>query len=176
MNKKLTGKTRRDSLLNWLKASAKPLTGTELAAKAQVSRQVIVQDISLLKAQNHPIIATSSGYLYMKLEDEEKEVRRVIACQHGSSRTREELYTIVDYGVTVEDVIIEHPIYGDLKASLMLSNRADVDQFVQKIEEKQAPYLLELTEGIHNHTIAAKDETKLDQAFEALVNKGFIVE
>lgn len=176
MKKKLTGKARRDSLLTWLQEGNTPLTGTELAEKANVSRQVIVQDISLLKAHNHPIIATSNGYLYMRADNTKTEFRRVIACKHHGKETKEELYTIVDHGVTVEDVIIEHPIYGDLKASLMVSSRADADQFVHKIEEKNAPYLLELTGGIHNHTIAATDEWKLDQAYEALKIKGFIVE
>ncbi|MFD2656847.1 transcription repressor NadR [Gracilibacillus thailandensis] len=176
MTKKLTGKARRESLLTWLQNSKTPLTGTELAEKANVSRQAIVQDISLLKAHNHPIIATSNGYLYMKAEKEKVDFRRVIACKHEGKDTREELYTIVDYGATVEDVIIEHPIYGDLKASLMINSRVDVDQFVQKIEEKNAPYLLELTNGIHNHTIVANEERKLDQAYEALKEKGFIVE
>ncbi|SFM05339.1 hypothetical protein SAMN04487943_10721 [Gracilibacillus orientalis] len=176
MTKKLTGKTRRDSLLTWLQNSKTPLTGTELADKANVSRQAIVQDISLLKAHNHPIIATSNGYLYMRAENEKTDFRRVIACNHESKDTKEELYTIVDFGATVEDVIIEHPIYGDLKASLMISSRADVDQFVRKIKEKNAPYLLELTDGIHNHTMVANEEWKLDQAYKALKDKGFIVE
>ncbi len=176
MTKKLTGKARRNSLLTWLQESKTPLTGTELADKANVSRQAIVQDISLLKAHNHPIIATSNGYLYMKTENEKADFRRVIACKHEGKDTKEELYTIVDYGATIENVIIEHPIYGDLKASLMISSRADVDQFVHKIEEKNAPYLLELTDGIHNHTIVANDERKLDQTYEALKEKGFIVE
>lgn len=62
---KLMGANRRDQLLLWLKESKSPLTGGELAKKANVSRQVIVQDISLLKAKNVPIIATSQGYVYM---------------------------------------------------------------------------------------------------------------
>ncbi|WP_058307258.1 transcription repressor NadR [Gracilibacillus massiliensis] len=176
MGKKLTGKVRRESLVTWLKNSSIPLTGTDLAEKANVSRQVIVQDISLLKAQDHPIIATSNGYLYMKMDDANEDYRRVIACKHDRNETREELYTIVDFGATVENVVIEHPIYGDLKASLLISSRADVDQFVNKIEAKNAPYLLELTDGVHNHTIVANEERKIDQAYQALKEKGFIVE
>src|SRR5690625_5254088 len=126
MSKKLQGKERREIVLNWLKSSDKPLTGTELASKAHVSRQVIVQDISLLKAKNHPIMATSNGYIYIRDTADESLVTQVIACQHDGKATREELYTIVDYGCTVRDVMIEHPVYGELKASLMVSNRAEV--------------------------------------------------
>ncbi|MDX8046548.1 transcription repressor NadR [Gracilibacillus sp. S3-1-1] len=176
MAKKLTGSSRRDNLLIWLKESNVPLTGAELANKANVSRQVIVQDISLLKAHNHPIIATSNGYLYIKGENQQQAYRRVIACKHDSKDTKEELYTIVDNGAMVEDVIIEHPIYGDLKASLMISSRADVDQFIHKIEKENASYLLELTDGIHNHTITANEEWKIEKAYRAVKEKGFIVE
>lgn len=176
MKKKLTGNARRKSLITWLKEVETPITGTDLAKRANVSRQVIVQDISLLKAQNYPIIATSNGYLYMQHTDKHNnEFERVIACHHDSNQTKEELYTIVDFGVTVKDVIIEHPIYGDLKASLLVSSRAEVDQFVKRIEEENAPYLLKLTGGIHNHTITANDEQKIEQAIEALKNKDFLI-
>jgi len=176
MKKKLPGKVRRENILNWLKNSSVPLTGTDLAKKADVSRQVIVQDISLLKAQNYPIIATSNGYLFMQTDNQANEFQRVIACNHDGSQTREELYTIVDFGVTVKDVIIEHPIYGDLKASLMVTSRDEADQFVKRIEAEDAPYLLKLTGGIHNHTLIANEEHKLDQAYDALKEKGIIVE
>ncbi|MHA4790996.1 HTH domain-containing protein, partial [Klebsiella pneumoniae] len=63
--RKLLGEERRALILQWLKENHRPMTGTELANKTNVSRQVIVQDISLLKARNEPIIATSQGYLYL---------------------------------------------------------------------------------------------------------------
>ncbi|WP_163537882.1 transcription repressor NadR [Gracilibacillus sp. YIM 98692] len=176
MGKKLSGSDRRKAIVKWLTQSDEPMTGTNIAQKANVSRQVIVQDISLLKAQNHPIIATSNGYLYIQQKQEKKPFYKVIACQHKAEETREELYLIVDHGVTVKNVSIEHPIYGDLEASVMVSNRAEVDQFVQKIEDKKAPYLLELTDGIHNHTIIADEEWKLEQAEQALHDRGFIVQ
>lgn len=176
MSKKLQGKERREKILNWLMTSNKPLTGAELANRANVSRQVIVQDISLLKAKSHPILATSNGYLYMSDTSEDGLITRVIACHHASEDTREELYTMVDHGCTVKDVVIEHPIYGELKASIMVSNRAEVDQFVNRIETENAPYLLELTDGIHNHTITAREEWQIEQAMKALRDKGFLVE
>ncbi|MFC4388367.1 transcription repressor NadR [Gracilibacillus marinus] len=172
MVKKLIGEERRNAICKWLQDATKPITGGELATKANVSRQVIVQDITLLKAQNHPIIATSNGYLYMQTE--QKTIERVIACKHKGNETKEELYILVDHGVTVKDVIIEHPIYGDLRASVMVSTRLEVDQFITNIEQKNAPYLLELTDGIHNHTIAADDTEKLDQACHVLNQRGFL--
>ncbi|MFC4403985.1 transcription repressor NadR [Gracilibacillus xinjiangensis] len=173
MTKKLIGNDRREAIIGWLQQAKKPITGGELAEKANVSRQVIVQDITLLKAQNHPIIATSSGYLFMQ-QQAAQPFERVIACRHHREETKDELYTIVDNGAMVKDVMIEHPVYGDLKASIMVSNRTEVDSFIEKVEQKNAPYLLELTDGVHNHTISADQEWKLDKAFEALKQKGYL--
>ena len=82
--------------------------------------------------------------------------------EHEPSRTEEELYLLVDLGVTVKDVAIEHPIYGDLTASMMVSNRKDVQAFLTKMVDTKASYLLELsTDGIHLHTLSAPSEELL---------------
>ena len=169
--KKLLGEERRSQLLQILKSSSEPITGSDLSKKANVSRQVIVGDITLLKARNEPIIATSQGYLYMHMGKPQL-FERTIACQHEPSRTEEELYLLVDLGVTVKNVTIEHPIYGDLTASMMVSSRKDVQQFLDKMADTKASYLLELsTDGIHLHTLSAPSEEILDEA-EAALKKG----
>ncbi|MBM7572043.1 transcription repressor NadR [Aquibacillus albus] len=172
---KVLGKDRKELILKWLKESNTPMTGGELADRTNVSRQVIVQDISLLKARNEPILATSQGYMYMK-QNKPKQFERVIACKHTPEETRKELELVVDHGVTVKNVFIEHPVYGDLEASIMVSNRKEVDQFIQRIKETNSPYLLQLTGGIHLHTITADTEEKLDLAFNALDRAGIIIE
>ncbi|WP_027407948.1 transcription repressor NadR [Anoxybacteroides tepidamans] len=174
--KKILGEQRRTLILEWLKESKRPLTGAELAAKANVSRQVIVQDISLLKARNEPIIATSQGYLYLQAPTQNETYTRIVACFHTPEQTKEELYLIVDHGVTVKDVKIEHPVYGDLTASVMVSNRQEVDQFIQKIEDTKSSYLLQLTDGTHLHTLEADSLAKLDAACCALQKAGFLIE
>ncbi|WP_184317913.1 transcription repressor NadR [Geobacillus subterraneus] len=174
--KKILGETRRQLILQWLKESGTPLTGAELAAKTNVSRQVIVQDISLLKARNEPIIATSQGYLYLKPAEPAQTYGRTIACSHTPEQTKEELYLLVDCGVTVKDVKIEHPVYGDLTASVMVSNRLEVDQFIAKIEATKSAYLLQLTDGTHLHTLEADSPEKLDAACRALKQAGFLIE
>jgi hypothetical protein len=174
--KKILGEARRQLILQWLKESETPLTGAELAAKTNVSRQVIVQDISLLKARNEPIIATSQGYLYLKPAEPAKTYTRTVACFHTPERTKEELYLLVDCGVTVKDVKIEHPVYGDLTASIMVSNRLEVDQFIAKIEATKSSYLLQLTDGTHLHTLEADSPLKLDAACRALKQAGFLIE
>ncbi|MDA1477431.1 transcription repressor NadR [Bacillus changyiensis] len=173
---KLTGAERRKQLLIWLKESQTPLTGSELAKKSAVSRQVIVQDISLLKAKNEPIIATSQGYLYLHSQTSEKQpVTRIIACEHGPERAEEELNLIVDFGVTVKDVIIEHPVYGDLTASIRVSTRKEVSDFIKKISSTNAAYLSQLTNGTHLHTLEAATDEKIDQACEALKKANILI-
>ncbi|WP_053364213.1 transcription repressor NadR [Bacillus sp. FJAT-27251] len=174
--KKLLGEERRTMLLDLLKSSREPLTGSELAAKANVSRQVIVGDITLLKARNEPILATSQGYLYMSSTGPAALAERIIACSHEPGDTQEELNLLVDHGVTVRDVRIEHPVYGDLTASIMVSNRREVKQFMEKIKTTNAGYLSELTEGIHLHTISAPSEKVLDEAEEAMRTARFLIE
>ncbi len=174
--KKLLGEERRSKLLQILKASSTPITGSDLSKQTNVSRQVIVGDITLLKARNEPIIATSQGYLYMHTTGQTQLFERTVACQHEPSRTEEELYLLVDLGVTVKNVTIEHPIYGDLTASMMVSNRKDVQAFLTKMVDTKASYLLELsTDGIHLHTLSAPSEELLDEAEAALKKAKFLV-
>ena len=52
-----------------------------------------------------------------------------------TGRLGKELYQIVDCGGRVVDVIVEHPIYGEITGLLMLSSRREMAEFVKKIEE-----------------------------------------
>lgn len=173
--KKLIGEERRKQILHWLQSEETPLTGNELAERAHVSRQVIVGDITLLKARGVPIMATSQGYVYLNIQ-EDTDAERIVACLHPPDQTKEELLLLVDLGVLVKDVRIEHPVYGDLTASIMVSNRKEALQFLEKINETKAAYLSELTEGVHLHTLSAKDSATLDEAEQALRHAGFLLE
>ncbi|WP_062234170.1 transcription repressor NadR [Fictibacillus sp. FJAT-27399] len=171
---KKPGDERRDLILKWLKESKSPIKGGELALKTNVSRQVIVGDISLLKAKNEPIIATSQGYLYLKTEEKDVPHRHLIVSNHSPEQTKDELFTIVDHGVTVKNVIVEHPIYGDLTASLLLSTRRDVEDFLGKLSSTNAALLSTLTEGIHLHMLEAPTKEQLDNVCRELKQKGYL--
>lgn len=173
--KKMLGEKRRLELLNLLKQQSGPITGTDLARHTNVSRQVIVNDINLLKARNEPIVATSQGYLYMQ-EQRIGVFQRKIVCMHTGEQTREELYTIVDCGVTVENVIIEHAVYGEITASILVSNRLEADLFLEKLAKTNASFLSTLTDGTHLHVISAPSEDLLDRAEDGLREKGILVE
>src|SRR5699024_3506186 len=126
---------------------SKPLIGQVLADETGVSRQVVVTDVALLRTANEPIISTNNGYLYLKEDPSNGMYRRIVACNHAPEQTKEELNMIVDYGVTVINVIIEHPIYGDLTGSLMIKSRYEVAKFYEEIKEKEVMLLSALTNG-----------------------------
>ena len=173
--KKLLGEERRTELLSLLKNAKQPLTGTDLAKHTNVSRQVIVNDINLLKARNEPLLATSQGYLYMHHVQQQKITRKIV-CSHAPTEAKEELFILVDCGVTVESVIVEHPVYGEIIASIMVSNRLEVEHFVKRVEESNALYLSALTDGTHLHVISAISTENLDLAESKLRERGFLVE
>ncbi|MFF2755040.1 transcription repressor NadR [Psychrobacillus sp. NPDC058041] len=174
--KKLKGQERREWILSFLKEQNQPITGTELAKLANVSRQVIVNDITLLKATNIPIISTSQGYILMPNKENMMYVQKRVACRHQSKDSENELLTLVDAGVTVENVTVEHPVYGEISSSIMVSNRHDVELFLKKVRETEASFLLELTSGIHLHLLSAPNEEILNRGIDAIRRKGYLIE
>jgi transcriptional regulator of NAD metabolism len=172
---KMLAADRQELILSMLKEAKQPITARQFAEATRVSRQVIVQDISILKAKNKPILATSQGYIYLHQEKDKEREQMVIVCRHMPEQTREELYILVDHGVSVNDVTVEHPVYGDLTAALRVSTRNEVDLFIEKIKETNSTYLLTLTDGIHLHAIEADSRDKLEAACKALAAAGILV-
>src|SRR5690625_1817341 len=175
-DKKLYGEERRNVIIETLKRSENPVTGTELAELTNVSRQVIVQDISLLKVSEEPIIATNSGYLYAKEAAEQAYLKKQVIFKHTHEDKVRELELIVDCGVTVQDVIVEHVFYGELTGSLMVSSRFDAKQFVEKISQEEASLLSELTLVVHIHTLIADSNEKILADYQALKEAGILIE
>ncbi|WP_025784838.1 transcription repressor NadR [Sporosarcina sp. D27] len=168
---------RRFQILELLKQANRPITGKEIGERTGVSRQIVVGDINLLKAVDEPIVATSRGYLYMNEQKAANQIERIVVCQHSANQTEEELTIFVDHGVTVKDVRVEHPVYGDLTASIMVTNRMEVKEFLKKIAAANAVYLSALSEDhTHLHTVMADNVKQLDQAFVALRKAGILVE
>ena len=165
---------RRTEILTRIERAHQPVKGGVLAKELAVSRQVIVQDVALLRAKGHPILATPEGYILPAVTP--SGCARVAACIHtGFERMREELYTVVDAGATVEDIVVSHPVYGEFRAMLMLRSRRQVDDFVENPGWQEASPLSVLTDGLHLHTITAPDERTLDIVVEALAKRGFLV-
>lgn len=172
----MEGEERRLYILSTLKKADNPIPGAILGQETAVSRQVIVGDVNLLKATGEPIVATSRGYLYIHPEVKPSKIEKVFVCTHTADQAEEELNIFVDHGLTVKNVLIEHPVYGDLTASIMVSNRSEVKKFIQHIQDTGAPLLSELTEGIHLHTVAANRQKDIEDAADALRKAGILVE
>ena len=165
---------RRARILELLRTARQPITGTELAQRLQVSRQVIVQDIAVLRAAGEEIHASPRGY-YL-LPHTPAIHRAVVAVRHTPEQTEDELTTLVDLGVEVVDVIVEHAMYGELRGSLRIASREDVRQFMAQLEETGARLLSDLTDGLHLHTLEARRPELLERARQALRQKGYLVE
>ena len=165
---------RRGQVLERLRRAGAPVSASALAEALGVSRQIIVGDVALLRAGGVDILATPKGYL---LPDGDRQGERfAVACRHSAEEMGQELSLMVDCGCTVETVIVEHPVYGQRVGQLMLSNRYDVDDFIQKVMKNGAKPLSGLTGGIHLHTLHDPDGRGRERVLRALAQAGFLVE
>lgn len=162
---KLDGKSRRIKILEFLQSTSEPVSGSTLAKLTGVSRQVIVQDITLLRTA-HPIIATAKGYLLYPAT--EKKYCRTFCVRHGADQVADELNAIVDLGGKVLDVMVEHDIYGEIRGNLMLSCRKEVEEFCVLLKKSKSGPLNIIGCGVHYHTVEAASEEVLDEIEEAL--------
>lgn len=168
----LDGAGRRSAILQRLSTATGPVSAATLATELGVSRQIIVGDVALLRAGGAPIVATARGYVTAPGAG----MTRVLACVHPPEGMETELTAIVDQGCEVVDVIVEHPLYGQLTGTLGLRSRYDVQQFLLQCAESDARPLSLLTEGVHLHTIRAGDTAALDRAERALAELGFLAQ
>ncbi len=165
---------RREKILDILKKEKEPVSASALAREFSVSRQIIVGDVAILRAAGEEIAATPRGY---RLQGEQTEglIRRV-ACVHDVGSMEEELNICVDNGCGVLDVIVEHPVYGQLTGVLQVRSRYDVSQFIAKAEEEGAHALSELTDGVHLHTLSCPSEEAFERVRTALGEAGYLYE
>lgn len=162
----MDGKSRREKILKILELSDKPVTGTVLAKQLGVSRQIIVQDIALLRAkENENLFATTRGYF---LQERKRKARRTFTVCHNEDKVEEELNIFVDCGGRVLNVIVEHGVYGFITADLIVTNRMDVKEFMKQLQRKKTTLLSQLTGGVHTHTVEADSEEILDCIEEQL--------
>lgn len=169
----MNSKERRMCIENVLKDSDIPQKGHVLAEELSVTRQIIVRDIAILRAEGKKIIATPEGYLMPK--DEKNIIKKVVAFSHKAEEIEDELKTIVKFGGSIEDVIIEHTLYGEIKAMLMIKTLHDVENFMNKLNNYKAEPLLILTGGIHLHTILAESYESMENIIRELKVKKYLI-
>ncbi len=168
----MTGSERRAGIIRQIQKSSKPVSGSELAKSYNVSRQVIVQDIALIRANGYDIISTNRGYIL----NIPRSVSRVFKVQHTDEELTDELYAIVDLGGCVENVMVNHKVYGHIEANLNISSRRKVYEFMNDIKSGKSSPLKNITSNYHYHTISADSEETLDLIENELRQMGFLIE
>ena len=161
---------RRKAIVNLLSASKTPISGGELSKQFNVSRQIIVQDITVLKGLGYEIFSTHHGYVLQK----SPLVERVFKLKHTTEQTEDELNSIVDLGGTVVDVFVWHKVYGKISATLNIFSRLHVKQFLEGIRTGKSTELMNITGGYHYHTVRADSEEILDKIGKMLQQKNYI--
>ncbi len=166
----MSGEERREKLLVTLRGATQPVSGTALAAQLGVSRQVVVQDIALLRARQQDIVSTYRGYLLRNAPL----CQRIFKVHHSDEEIEEELNLFVDFGGRVEDVFIYHRIYDVVRVEMGLKSRRDVSGYLDQLTSGVSKSLKNITDGYHYHTITAETEEILDQIQQALQERGFL--
>ena len=164
---------RRQAILEHLRQSSRPVSAGYLAERFSVSRQAVVGDVALLRASGADISATPRGYV---ISQAAQGLIRQVACRHDAAGMEAELNAMVDQGCSVLDVIVDHPIYGQLTGPLQLSSRYDVGQFIARCAGAGARPLSDLTGGIHLHTLSCPDEGAFLRVRGALGDLGVLLE
>ena len=161
---------RRKAIVNLLLTEKKPIPGGVISEKFSVSRQIIVQDISVLKASGYEILSTHLGYIIQTTPLSE----RVFKLYHSTEQTEDELSLIVENGGTVVDVFVWHKAYGKIEAPLNIFSPLQVKQFIESVRCGKSTELMNITGGYHYHTVRADSEEILDKIEKTLDERGYI--
>ncbi len=167
----MDGETRRSRIIDIIRKSDNPVSGTSLAKELNVSRQVIVTDVALIRANGVAITSTNRGYVI----NSENRCKRIIKCRHTDDEILDELFTIVDNGGCADNIIINHRYYNRLEAPLNVSSRRGAKEFMEAIESGKSKSLSSATSGYHYHVISADSEETLDVIVEELKEKGYLL-
>lgn len=165
----MNGEERRTKLINILSDSDIPVSGSALSQRLSVARQVIVQDVALLRANGYEIFSTSRGYVLLS----KNEHSRIFKLIHSDDDAEQELSLIVDLGGRIKDVFVYHKAYGIVKADMNIRTHKDIDEYMRNINSGKSTLLKNVTSGYHYHTVTADDRQTLDEIEKRLREKGF---
>lgn len=170
----MTGEERRIKILKKLEQTDAPLSGSALAKLFHVSRQIIVQDIALMRAENYGILSTNKGYLLRSKKAENTQPKRVFFVKHSTEQVLDEFQTIIELGGKILDVAVEHELYGQICVDLLIETREDAADFHEKLLTCRDNPLKVLTDDCHYHTVCAPSERLLDLIEDDLRGKGYL--
>ncbi len=160
--------SRRKKIIETIRENNGPISATVLAKKFGVSRQVIVGDIDVLRAEGLDIIATNSGYIPAS---HSKSVK--IKLKNRPEDTFDKLCAVVDEGAAVTGISIEHTLYGKISCPIKVSNRAEAKAYTESVTESGMS-LESLTGGVHYITVEADNDIILLRVQKALNDKGYL--
>lgn len=163
---------RREEILSLMGNTENPLPASVLAERFAVSRQVIVQDIAILRVGGYDITATNRGYV---LTTKVRAVR-VFKCRHTFNEIVDEGVLIIEAGGRVEDISVNHRVYGRISARLDLYNRMHVEELYRSLVSGASKPLMSVTDGYHYHTVSADSEETLNLIESKLRSAGFLIE
>ena len=170
----MTGIERRQEILRVLEEASAAVNAAALAERCDVTRQIIVADIALLRAAGYAIRSEHRGYIMER--SAAGGVTECLVCRHDKAGTQDEFYTIVDNGGKILDVQVEHSLYGQLSGQLSITSRYDADEFMRRAAESNTALLSDLTDGVHIHTVQTPDEAAMERIRTSLRAKGILVE
>ncbi len=165
-------KERLKKILEILSTQKKNVSGSALAKATGVTRQIIVQDVALLKSKGYDIISTARGYV---LKSTPPRRTFLVAVRHTNEMIRKELECVVKNGGEVIDVIVRHPIYGEIRKTLNIKNMNDVERFMADLHTSNASPLLSLSNGVHMHTIGTDSEENVMKIRGCLKKLGILI-
>ena len=163
---------RRTEILKLLQQAEKPVAARAMASQFGVSRQVIVQDIALIRAEGNDVISTNRGYIFTAPHT----VSRIFKVHHTDADLENELCGIVDLGGKVINVMVNHRVYGHIEAELNISSRRQVENFMEDIRSGKSSPLKNITSDYHYHKVEAESEEILDMIQDMLKRRGFLIE
>ena len=161
---------RRKEIVELLSSSERPVPAATLAEKFGVSRQIIVKDIAKLREDGIKIIPLSKGYILAGRSPFE----RVFKVIHSDEDVERELNLIVDLGGVVEDVFINHKLYGIVTGRMDIRTRHDVETFLKNLSTGKSALLKNVTSGYHYHTVTASDAETIELISKKLKESGFL--
>ena len=163
---------RRNEILNFLQNADEPVAARKLASQFGVSRQVIVQDMAVIRASTPGILSTTRGYVLQ--HDKDIACTREFKVRHGQEHAAEELNLIVDCGGRICNISISHRVYGRVSAEMDIRSRQDVNEFITALNNSNSSALSNATSGYHYHLVEAASEERLDLIEEQLKKAGLL--
>ena len=161
---------RRGEILKILHNADAPVAARELAGKFGVSRQVIVQDLAVIRASTPGILSTTKGYVIQQ----DSSCTREFKVRHSQDKAAEELNLIVDCGGRVRNISISHRVYGRISAEMDIRSRQDVQEFLQALAGGASTVLSTATDGYHYHLVEAATPDRLHLIGQALQDADFL--